>query len=162
MATHFAMSFARKVVVLDLCGYLKILKILPGLIHAFDSVRCQTLSWLLLRILWTPRPHGRHLRRKPTSMPHWGRPMPGLSHEVIELKANPFLKSLQEEGVFVHFSSLPAQKNAAARCALPMKAACGALLRDLAFQGPVRVCKPQHLFLPYSSLAFHRWHGGIV
>lgn len=84
------------------------------------------------------------------------------NHEVIELKANPFLKSLQEKGIFVHFSSLPAEKNAAAPCALRMKAACGALLRDLAFQGPVRVCKPHHLFHPYSSLAFHRWHGGIV
>lgn len=93
----------QKVVFLDLCGYLKILKILPGLIHAFDSVRCQTLSWLLLRILWTPRPHVRHLRRTPTSMPHWGRPMPGLNHGGYWTESKSFSEELPREGYFRSF-----------------------------------------------------------
>lgn len=152
----------KKVIVLDLCGDLKIWNILSGLIQAFGLGRCQSLSWSWLPILWAPWLQVSHLRRKPMCTPHWSLQMPCLNQEVIELKANPFLKSLQKKGIFINVSSLPAWKNAAALCALPMKAARGALLSDSAFQGLVRVCKQHHLCRPYSSFKFHRWHGGIV
>lgn len=57
-----------------------------------------------------------------------------MNHEVIEQKANPFLKSLQEADISVNFSSPPAQKNDAVLCAVPMNATRRALLSDSAFQ----------------------------
>ena len=71
MATHFTFLIAKRHI-LDLCAYLKILKILPGPIQVLNSVSCQTLSWPLISILWLPWRHrGESLYTRPTEAPDW-------------------------------------------------------------------------------------------
>lgn len=129
---HILQFQLQKVIFLDLCGYLEILKILPGPAKAFNAVRFQTPSRPSLSILALHGCHLRHLRMF-GCMSHQSPRLPCLNHEVTEQKTNPFLKSLQEEDISVNFSSLPAAKNSSVPCALPMNASCGAPLNDSPF-----------------------------
>lgn len=132
---HFQLQ---KVVFLDSCGHLKILRMLPGLMKAFNAVRFQTPSGPSFSIFAVPGLHLGHLRRVFVCTSHRSPRLPYWNHKVVEQKANPFLKSLQEEDISVHFSSLPAQKNSPALCALPMNTSRGAPLSDSPFQGARR------------------------
>lgn len=59
-----------KVIFLDLCEYLKILKSLPGPIKAFTAIRCQAPHGPSLSLLTLHRHHVRHLRRTFVYMSH--------------------------------------------------------------------------------------------
>lgn len=150
-----------KVIFLDSCGYLKILKSLPGPIKAFTAVRFQAPRGPSLSLLTLHGHHLRHLRRTFVYMSH----------------KKPTAALLEPQGYWAESKS--SSEEPPRRIFWWISAPCWLkriLLHRLLFpwmlhvehgsvthssREPVGGFKLHHPFHPSSSFGFHQWHGGI-